>query len=166
MENNILNDTQSEPEQISEKILETIIEGAQLKRSKSDKNESGLTLRRRNKNDNKSQPKRSHSDKLKKSTNNIPEPKLLTNPMDDNSNVCIGDQNSIASASFKNCVVIGNGGMATTSGQFVLGSQSHPIVSTHTVGKGGNAMATPIAPEEYLIVNFNGNLRKIPLYNI
>lgn len=52
------------------------------------------------------------------------------------------------------------------SNQFVIGTVNEPILSSHLIGKSGDAIATPPAPQEYMIVNFNGELRKIPLYNM
>lgn len=92
--------------------------------------------------------------------------KKLTELVDDASNVSVGKNNSLADISYKDCIIFGNNCMATNNGQLVLGSKDHPILSTHTIGKSGNAIATPTSPEEYLIINFNGNLRKIPLYLI
>lgn len=104
----------------------------------------------------------------KKSSSNKREsnaPKTLVSSIDEVGNISIGENNSLSDGSLKDCVIIGKDAVATNNGQLVLGSQSHPVLSTHTIGKNGNANATPAAPEEYLIINFNGNLRKIPLYN-
>ena len=49
---------------------------------------------------------------------------------------------------------------------YAIGRPYQPVASSTTVGSSGDAGPTPAAPEEYMIINFNGRLRKIPLYNI
>lgn len=139
MENNALNDSHVNFEPVD----------VPVKRSSSSKKEGDGILRK------------------SRSGKKVPEPpRTLTGTVDSNANISLGDNNSLSDGSFKDCIIIGKDGIATNNGQVVLGSTAHPVLSTHTVGKNGNANATPSAPEEYLIININGHLRKIALYNI
>lgn len=71
-------------------------------------------------------------------------------------NITIGSDIQISPTNAQGCIVLGHGASATANNQFVLGSTTVPLSTTATTGTISN----------YLIVNINGSLKKIALYNL
>lgn len=79
-------------------------------------------------------------------------------------NISIGLWSGNDEPNLFNCIVLGTFARALNSGEFVIGSSAHPVVTSSTVGNGGSAESLPGTPLGYLQLRLNGSLVKIPYY--
>lgn len=77
-------------------------------------------------------------------------------------NICIGAGANVNAGSISDTVIIGTNALSTASGQFVLGSSTHPI-NTSSAGSGPTTGTT--VAKNFLQIVLNGSTYYIPLYS-
>jgi hypothetical protein len=71
-------------------------------------------------------------------------------------NIILGNLANVATNSLSGVIVLGAGATATNQNQLAMGSSTFPLSTTSTAG----------AVQEFAVINWNGNLRKIALFNV
>lgn len=77
--------------------------------------------------------------------------------------VAIG--NNIETNGKVGCIILGHYASASANFQFVLGSPSNPI-QTSSIASVGSQTPTLISGSQFLVINLNGTLVKIPCFNL